>query len=69
MKQASTLKLLRVREGMTQAKVAEVLGITTNYYYKLENNYCPISGKYMETLAKLYDVTIEEINEESGVIL
>ena len=31
MKQASTLKLLRVREGMTQAKEAEVLGITTNY--------------------------------------
>ena len=56
-----TLKELRQQSKKTAAEVAEVLGVTAQAVRHYENGLRRISLESVLTLAKLYDVSAEEI--------
>lgn len=55
------IKEMRQRAGLTQAQVAEVLGMSTKGYYKWEHEERDISMKDAITLARLFDCTLDEL--------
>lgn len=55
------IKEMRKRAKMTQADVAEKLGLTENGYYKWEHEERDISLKDAMRLAELFDCTLDEL--------
>lgn len=56
-----TLKELRQQSGKTAAEVATALGVTLRCVYNYENGYRQIDIVQALTLAKLYEVSAEEV--------
>lgn len=56
-----TLRVLRIQAGKSCAEVAEALGVTERAVHKYEHGDREISLAQVVTLAKVYDVTIEDI--------
>mgnify|MGYP006122533911 CR=1 FL=1 len=52
----SKVRSLRRRQGLTQAKLAEKLGISTSYLNLIENNRRPLSAPVLIKLAQLFQV-------------
>jgi len=69
----STQKLMigpRVRQlrqslGLTQAAMADDLGISTSYMNLIERNQRPMSAKVLLRLAEIYDIDIAKLSPES----
>lgn len=61
----SALKYLRKKLGYTQAEVAEKIGIKRTTYISYENSQTTPPYDVVEKLADLYDVTIQDIDNES----
>ena len=57
------LRTLRKQAKKTATEVATVLGVTENAVYNYEKGYRRISLEQVLLLAKLYDVTAEEVIE------
>lgn len=62
-KEMEDLRTLRKQAKKTVAEVAKVLGVTTRALYNYEHGYRRISLEQVLLLAKLYDVTAEEVIE------
>jgi transcriptional regulator with XRE-family HTH domain len=58
---AEKLKELREAKGLVQRQVAAELEVDTAYISKMENNDKPVSRNYLRKLAKLFDVSEEEL--------
>ena len=58
-----TLKDLRKQAKKTATEVATVLGVTENAIYNYESGIREIKIRQVLLLAKLYDVTAEEVIE------
>lgn len=56
-----TLRELRKQAGKTCAEVAEVLGVTPQAMYRYERGVREINLNQVVSLAKVYDVSIEEV--------
>lgn len=61
MKFGERLKILREKNEMTQAQVAEYLKTTQSYYAQYENDRRPIPFERVVELARLYNVSIDYI--------
>lgn len=58
---AKKLKALRLKRGLTQAKVAQNANMSTNYYAKIERGEVRPSIDIYERLAKSLKVTASDI--------
>ncbi|RRR99861.1 short-chain fatty acyl-CoA regulator family protein [Glycomyces terrestris] len=58
------LRLRRFREeqGLTQAALAQALGISTSYVNQMESNQRPITGPVLLRLAEVYDVDVQRFS-------
>lgn len=54
------LRTLRYQKGMSQAELAQLLGITQSTYGTWEHNVYPKSN-YMPKLAEIFEISIEEL--------
>lgn len=52
---------LRIKNGVTQAKMAEFLNISIKTYKLLENGIVPISLEDLNTLSNFFDVSINSL--------
>lgn len=52
-------KALRETNGMSQADVAELIGITLGYYKKIENKYVGLTAPLAAKLSELYQLDIK----------
>lgn len=64
------LKEMRTSKNFTFAEMANMLGITKSYYWKIENAKCLLSYKMAFNIAKIFDlkpdeVFYEEFNQKS----
>lgn len=59
--QKFSVKELRVRNNLTQAQSAEKLGVSTQTYNAWEKDISKVAIGKVNSIAKLYGVTIEEI--------
>jgi len=57
----SNLKLVRIKKGIPQKKVADDLEITPAYLCQMENGYEPVSGEWFIKLAKYYGCSVKEL--------
>lgn len=70
---AIRLKTLRAEYGLTQAQVAEKLGVSQQTYSKYENSNVPIDSEVLRKLCALYGVSADYIlaidppQKQSGV--
>lgn len=55
------LKETREKVGLKRDYVAQALGISGDHLNKIERGETPLSLKKMNTLSKLYHVTVEEM--------
>lgn len=55
------LRILREKNELTQAEVAERLKTTQSYYAQYENNRRPIPFERVVELARLYGVSLDYI--------
>ena len=55
------LKELRESKGLLQREVAAKLDVDTAYISKMESDEKPVSRSYLRRLARLFDVTEEEL--------
>jgi len=55
------LKELRESKGLLQREVAAKLDVDTAYISKMESDEKPVSRSYLSRLARLFDVTEEEL--------
>ena len=55
------LRILREKNELTQAEVAEYLKTTQSYYAQYENNRRPIPFERVVELARLYGVSLDYI--------
>ncbi|MBQ8358158.1 MAG: helix-turn-helix transcriptional regulator [Clostridia bacterium] len=53
------LKKLRVEYGLTQARVAQSLGISQQRYSKLENNDVSMDSEMLKRICELYGVSAD----------
>lgn len=60
---AANIKRLRVERGLTQPRVAEVLGITYQSYQKLEGGKTSIRARSIWAVAELFSVPVTQIVE------
>lgn len=58
---AIRLKTLRAEYGLTQAQVAEKLGVSQQTYSKYENSDVPIDSEVLRKLCALYGVSADYI--------
>ena len=59
--QKSTLKDYRMRKGLTQQMVANIIGISTSHYSNIENKNRGINYKIDKRLAACYSISLEII--------
>jgi len=57
----ATLKRLRARRGLTQERVAELTGISTNFVSELERGLKAPGLVVIVRLSKALDVTVQEL--------
>ena len=55
------LKQLRIQSGYTQDEIAKMMGGSRSYYCSMESGDRDLNEKYLETLAKIYNVKMDEI--------
>ncbi len=55
------IKQLRIQSGYTQEQIAEFMGGSRSYYCSMETGSRELNEKYLETLAQIYDVKVDEI--------
>jgi transcriptional regulator with XRE-family HTH domain len=60
----SKVRSLRRRQGLTQAKLAENLGISTSYLNLIENNRRPLSAPVLIKLAQLFQVGLQTFSSD-----
>lgn len=60
----NTIKLIRLRKGMTQSEIAEKLNVTQAVISGWENNRYMPSVKNAFELARVLDCTIDELYEK-----
>lgn len=66
----SKVRSLRRRQGLTQAKLAEKLGISTSYLNLIENNRRPLSAPVLIKLAQLFQVDLQTFaSDEEGELV
>ncbi len=66
----SKVRALRRRNGLTQAKLAENLGISTSYLNLIENNRRPLSASVLIKIAQLFQVDLQTFSsDEEGELL
>jgi putative transcriptional regulator len=63
-----TLKALRKLNNMTQSEVAELLGINMHTYFNKETGKAPFTIDEAKKLSDLFEVSIDEIFFNNGVI-
>ncbi len=56
-----TVRELRARRRITQAEMASKLGISIGCYNNWENNFWKIKTKDAERIAKILNVTLDDI--------
>lgn len=56
---------LRLKKGISQKQLAEVLGVSRSHYCSVEKGVRPLSRHYAELLAEFYEVTID-VFEDKG---
>ena len=56
------IRRLRRTLGLTQAQMAEDLGVSPSYVNLIESNQRPISARLLLTLARVYDIDIGEVS-------
>lgn len=57
----STLKDYRIKKGLTQSMVANIIGISTSHYCNIENRNRGINYKIAKRLAACYSISVEII--------
>lgn len=57
------LKKLRKESGLKVNKIAEVLGVSREHYYQLENGNTKLTNDKIEKLSKLFNVSYQYIKE------
>lgn len=60
-KQMNNFKRLRLLQGMTAIEASEALGIPISVYYHYESGARRPSIKRLQSIAKYYGVTIDEL--------
>lgn len=55
-----TLKFLRMRNGYTGVKVAEMLGCSRQWYYNMESGKQKCGELMLNDIAKLYGYTLKQ---------
>ena len=55
------LKSFRIVRGMTQANMANELGLSTNYYKSVENGLYDPSEKVWEKLSAIFQLTDDQL--------
>lgn len=63
MKKIRKIKLLRVTHGLTQAEVADILGVHVTTYTKKENGYISFSLSEMNLLKHFYNLSNDDVVE------
>lgn len=61
-----TLKDLRLKKGLTQAMVADIVGISVSHYSNIENRNRGINYKLAKRLSACLSVSIDNIYKCSG---
>jgi transcriptional regulator with XRE-family HTH domain len=61
--QRTQLKLLRIKHGFTQEKMAVRLGYSRNQYQRIENGEQGVTLKFLVALSNAFGKTIEEAKE------
>ena len=61
MNSGERLKILREKNEMTQAQVADYLNTSQSYYAQYENGHRPIPFERVVELSRLYNVSIDYI--------
>ena len=65
-----TIKELRLSKGMTQEKMAEILGVDRSDLGKMENGKKRISGKIVDKIWYNFGVDVHDTEEnKSGICL
>jgi transcriptional regulator with XRE-family HTH domain len=60
----------RVEKNLSQEKIADLLGISQSQYNRRENGVTKISKKEWDKMAKVLDVTLDDIYEpEDGIYI
>ncbi len=63
------MRALRVKRGLSQARMAEALGYKTPLgYHYLESGRCQIKAQHLPVIAKLLDVDIQELFASSKAV-
>ena len=57
------LKLLRVGRNLSQAEFGKLLGYSRNHYRQIENGVYGVSLKFLESLSRYLNITIDEAKE------
>lgn len=55
------LKLYRLRKGMTQAQLADVVGVRQHHLSEMENMKRPIGKRLAKQLAKILDIDFRKL--------
>lgn len=58
---STKLRTLRLNHGMTQAYLADILGISRPYYALVESGKKRISLQYAKKLADLFQISLDEV--------
>lgn len=61
MKKENKLKHIRIKEGLSQKEIAELLNIHKNYYSMIETGNRMPSFKLAKKIADLFNTTIDDI--------
>ena len=59
----TTLKLLRVKHGLSQDKMAKKVGYSRNHYASIENGDRDVTLKFLEGLCNAFGMSFEEAKE------
>lgn len=59
--QKYTLKVIRAMNELSQGEMAEKLGITRQYYCRIENRHIPIPAKILVKLCKEFGFDLDQI--------
>jgi DNA-binding XRE family transcriptional regulator len=57
------LRVERFRHGVTQEDMAKILGVSATTYVRREAGFSEFNRKEIEQIAKLFNLSIERVNE------
>ncbi|MCU6733598.1 helix-turn-helix domain-containing protein [Diplocloster agilis] len=58
---AKNIKNLRVSKGLSQEKLAELVGVTPNYIYRLETGHKKMSLNCLLSILNALDISVDQI--------